>query len=187
MYLPNGLTEKELKFIKAYLGEYGKDYYANGTQSVLLAYNTKDENTAGVMAYELLRNPKIVEYVNEYKRVKAESINENDIVNELIEIREYAKKEGKYSDALKANELLGKWKAMFTDKNIVQNETFEDFVVKMRNESNVSQSETVNKSINNPVYKNDLSGNSDDQEETNKSELVEAGTKKRIIPNETAQ
>lgn len=131
MYLPNGLTDKEEKFVNAYLGEYGKEYWGNGTQSVLLAYNTTDENTAGVMAFELLRNPKIVNYINEYKRVKADSINESDIVNELLELRELTKKEGKYSDALRANELLGKWKAMFTDKQITQNETFEDVILKL--------------------------------------------------------
>lgn len=48
------LTKKQKVFVK----EYAKT--DNGTQSALKAYDTDDENTAGAIASENLRKPKIV-------------------------------------------------------------------------------------------------------------------------------
>lgn len=54
------LTEKQKSFIKAYLR------MLCGTKAVVEAYpEVKNRNTAGVMAHELLRNPKIKKIVDE--------------------------------------------------------------------------------------------------------------------------
>lgn len=54
------LTEKQKNFIKAYLRRLC------GTKAVVEAYpEVKNRNTAGVMAYELLRNPKIKKIIDE--------------------------------------------------------------------------------------------------------------------------
>jgi phage terminase small subunit len=54
------LTEKQKNFIKAFLKRLC------GTKSVVEAYpEVKNRNTAGVMAHELLHNPKIKEIIDE--------------------------------------------------------------------------------------------------------------------------
>lgn len=50
---PDGLTPKQRGFVKDYL-ETG-----NGTQAALNNYDTEDANTAGVIAWDNLRKPKI--------------------------------------------------------------------------------------------------------------------------------
>lgn len=50
----DGLTPKQNAFVEAYLANG-----CNGTQAVFTAYDTDNEGTAGGMASELLRNPKI--------------------------------------------------------------------------------------------------------------------------------
>jgi phage terminase small subunit len=58
-----GLTEKQKAFCREYIREW------NATHSYLVAYpNTKNENTAGVEAFRLLRNPKIEEYITEIQK-----------------------------------------------------------------------------------------------------------------------
>lgn len=51
------LTKKQADFVKEYLDS------GNGTQAALKAYDTEDPNTAGVIAHENLRKPKILEYL----------------------------------------------------------------------------------------------------------------------------
>jgi len=54
------LTEKQKNFIKAYLKRLC------GTKAVIEAYpQVKNRNTAGVMAHELRRNPKIKKIIDE--------------------------------------------------------------------------------------------------------------------------
>ena len=53
------LTKKERGFVKDYIRT------ENGTQSVLNNYDTDDENTAGVIAHENLRKPKIQKAIQE--------------------------------------------------------------------------------------------------------------------------
>ncbi len=51
------LTKKQAEFVKEYLDT------GNGTQAALKAYDTEDPNTAGAIASENLRKPKIIEYL----------------------------------------------------------------------------------------------------------------------------
>jgi phage terminase small subunit len=54
------LSEKRKNFIKAYLR------YLNGSKAVRYAYpEVKNRNTAGVMAYELLRNVRVKQIIDE--------------------------------------------------------------------------------------------------------------------------
>lgn len=53
------LTNKERGFVNSYTNTENKRTFGNGVQSVMQNYNVKNENTAGVMAHELLRNPKV--------------------------------------------------------------------------------------------------------------------------------
>jgi phage terminase small subunit len=54
------LTEKQKNFIKAFLKRL------QGTKAVIEAYpEVKNRNTAGVMAHELMRNPKIKKIFDE--------------------------------------------------------------------------------------------------------------------------
>ena len=57
------LTMKEKGFVNSYTDIDSKETFGNGVQSVMKNYNVKNENTAGVMAHELLRNPKVLSVV----------------------------------------------------------------------------------------------------------------------------
>jgi phage terminase small subunit len=64
------LSNKDKRFVKELL-ETG-----NKTQSALKAYNYKNENTAGVMALEKLRNPKIQQAI----QTIADSIPDDELI-----------------------------------------------------------------------------------------------------------
>ena len=51
------LTKKQAEFVKEYLDT------GNGVQSALKAYDTEDDSTAGNIASENLKKPKILEYL----------------------------------------------------------------------------------------------------------------------------
>jgi hypothetical protein len=57
------LTPKERGFVNSYTDIDSKETFGNGVQSVMKNYNVKNENTAGVIAHELLRNPKVLSVV----------------------------------------------------------------------------------------------------------------------------
>ena len=59
------LTPKERGFVNSYTDPNDKTTFRNGTQSVLKNYNVKAYNTAGVMANELLNNPKVLSVINQ--------------------------------------------------------------------------------------------------------------------------
>jgi len=54
----HGIPPKQQALIRAYTNPE-KPTYLNGTQSALVSYNTTDRNTAGVMAHEVLKQPKV--------------------------------------------------------------------------------------------------------------------------------
>lgn len=100
------LTLKQRKFIEVYDG--------NGTEAARVAGYTGDDNTLGVTAHELLRNPKISQAVNE--RVSKS-------LTKLIATREDRQKfwtdtmhssDLEMAYRLKASELLGRSQADFT-------------------------------------------------------------------------
>ena len=110
------LTAKQ----KAFIEELPKNQW-NGTQAAIAAgYSAK---SAGVMAHRLLKNPAIAK---ELDKRTAEIVERTDVeVGEVIaELRKYAFDRGHKatnSERLKALELLGKYKAMFTDRTVTEN------------------------------------------------------------------
>lgn len=100
----DGLTLKQKRFADHYI-ETG-----NGTQSVLVAGYDTDYNTAQNIAYENVRKPKVVSYINRQLAIK-------DAKPELIleVLLDKLKNENDFI-SLKAAELLGKHLRMFTDK-----------------------------------------------------------------------
>ena len=113
----NELTTKQKSFIEQLpLNQW------NGTQAAIAAgYSAK---SAGVMAHRLLKNPAIAK---ELDRRTAEIVERTDVeVGEVIaELRKYAfdrEYKATNSERLKALELLGKYKIMFTERKVVEDE-----------------------------------------------------------------
>lgn len=108
------LTDKQRLFCHEYL----KDL--NGTQAAIRAGYS--ENSAQEIASENLSKPMVSEYLESLKneKFKQVDITVDDIINDIIETRKAAAQAEKLTDRLKANELLGKYKKMWTDKVDVQ-------------------------------------------------------------------
>lgn len=109
------LTSKQQMFVKEYLVDL------NATQAAIRAGYSP--NGAEVTGHRLLINAKIAEQVDRAKEKRADKvgISAEDVLNSIREIRDEARAAEKYSDSLKANELLGKHLKLFTDK--VEQET----------------------------------------------------------------
>ena len=106
------LTAKQKGFIE----ELAKNQW-NGTQAAVAAgYSAK---SAHVMASRLLKNPAIT---GELDRRTAEIVEKTDVeVDEIVRgLREIAfgRKKATNTEVLRALELLGKFKAMFTDRQV---------------------------------------------------------------------
>lgn len=107
----DALTDKQRKFCI----EYMKDF--NATQAAIRSGYRK--RTAGSMGTENLQKPLIkaeLDRLREKVYTDAE-ITVNDIVQRLTDLSVNAKKD---SDRLRALELLGRYKAMFTEKTQVK-------------------------------------------------------------------
>ncbi len=102
------LTAKQLKFIEAYQG--------NGTEAAKLAGYTGDDNTLGVTAHDLLRNPKISDLIQkrQSKELKKLIATREERQNFWSEVMNDTKVEMR--DRLRGSELLGKSEADFTEK-----------------------------------------------------------------------
>ena len=92
--------------------EYVKNGF-NGVQAVYAAGYKQGYNSACVEASRLLRNAKVIEYVEE--SLKNSKMGADEVLERLAEI---ARKDAKFSgsDVVKANELLGKGHKLFTEK-----------------------------------------------------------------------
>ena len=113
----NELTAKQKAFVEQLpLNQW------NGTKAAIAAgYSPK---SAGVMAHRLLKNPVIAK---ELDKRTAEIAQKTDVeIGEVIaELRKYAfdrEYKATNSERLKALEMLGKYKVMFTDRQIVEDE-----------------------------------------------------------------
>ncbi len=126
MYLENGLTEKQERFCREYLVDY------NATQSAIRAGYSPD--TAYSIGHENLKKNEIRERIDELQDNIFANLSEKLIIEQIWKIYKKAIENEKLSDALKAQELLGKYKAMFTDKQITSVETFEDHILKLESQ-----------------------------------------------------
>ena len=70
-----GLNIKQQEFIELYL--HDKELRGNGTKCYMRAYGIKDENVAGVSSYDLLRTPKIKQYMDDNNKEMSELLREN--------------------------------------------------------------------------------------------------------------
>lgn len=104
------LTDKQRLFCHEYL----KDL--NGTQAAIRAGYS--ENSAQEIASENLSKPMVSEYLEKLKNEKFAKVDitVDDVINDIIKTRTEAANAEKLSDRLKANELLGKYLKMWTDK-----------------------------------------------------------------------
>lgn len=109
---PEGLTYKQ----ELFCAEFLKDFSAAGAAR-RAGYS---EQVANKTAYQMLQNPKISKRINELQgnRETRTKITVDEILKRLIRIADAAETDQDFNVALRALELLGKNKAMFTDKNI---------------------------------------------------------------------
>lgn len=104
------LTPKQETFCREYLIDL------NGTQAAIRAGYS--EKTANEQASRLLADVNIREIIQNSMDARAEVtlITAEDVLKDILETRKAAAADGKHSDRLKANELLGKHLKLFTDK-----------------------------------------------------------------------
>ena len=109
------LTAKQAAFVQEYLVDL------NATQAAIRAGYSK--KTAEKIGYENLRKPEIQAAIKEAmdRREKRSNITQDFVLSELYKIATQGADDGpesslKYSNKLKALELLGKHMAMLTDK-----------------------------------------------------------------------
>ena len=109
------LTAKQQMFVK----EYQVD--RNATQAAIRAGYS--EKTAMEQGYQLLQKTSVKEAIDKGTEKLAEKvdISAQDVLESIKRIRDKAEAADKNTDALKANELLGKHLKLFTDK--VEQET----------------------------------------------------------------
>ena len=97
------LTNKQELFCREYIIDF------NATQAYIRAgYKAKNENTAGVQANKLLRNTKIVKYIEELKRKREEKldINAQYVLEQAVEVLHIAMgREAHKSSYTKGNEV----------------------------------------------------------------------------------
>lgn len=109
------LTAKQAAFVQEYLVDF------NATQAAIRAGYS--EKTAGKIGFENLQKPEIQAAIKDAMgdREKRTHITQDFVLSELYKIATQGADDGpesslKYSNKLKALELLGKHMAMFTDK-----------------------------------------------------------------------
>jgi len=92
------------KFVTAYLSNS-----LNATQAYHFCHPNASLSTCRSGGHKLLNNERVVEELNRIRgEVSNFNITKDDIIQSNLEIRKLAIKEKKYSDALKANELITK-------------------------------------------------------------------------------
>ncbi len=107
------LTKNQKIFVNEYL------IARNGTRAYLHAYpHVKNENVAAVNANRLLRNAKIEAVIDNAleKQQKRTEITADQVLTNIKRVGEKAEEIEKYSEALKAQELLGKHLKLFVDR-----------------------------------------------------------------------
>jgi len=74
------LTPKQKRFAEAYTDITNKQTFGNGTQSVLIAYNTESTDTAKRLAHDLTTKPNVLNYIEELNAKHGNSIEERSKV-----------------------------------------------------------------------------------------------------------
>ena len=104
------LTRKQALFVSEYLVDL------NAVQAAIRAgYGARN---ASSNAYRLLRRPDVTEAIRLAVEAWAErlQLSSEDVLRSIVDIRGKAVTGGKLTQALRANELLGKYLKLFTDR-----------------------------------------------------------------------
>ena len=81
----------------------------NATRAYLSINEDAKTTTAGTEGCKLLKIPNVQQYIKEFEELPVNlKITKEEIILSNIELREMSKKDGQYSSALKANELIAK-------------------------------------------------------------------------------
>jgi|14BtaG_2_1085337.scaffolds.fasta_scaffold08893_3 phage terminase small subunit len=107
------LTPKQERFCIEYI-ETG-----NASEAYRKSYNAENMKPESIHreAFELLRSPKIASRLKEYS--EANELTVQSVMDGIKRLAKKAESNGKFNDALKAHELLGKHLQAFTDKQVV--------------------------------------------------------------------
>jgi phage terminase small subunit len=116
------LTPKQEMFVREYLIDL------NATQAAIRAGYS--ERTAGAIGAENLEKPEIAAAIQKAmdERAQKVSVTSEDVLDAILRIGGKAEGAGKYTDALKAQELLGKHMKLFSERIEISRMTLEDLV-----------------------------------------------------------
>lgn len=113
-YYQNELSPKERAFCEAYVESY------NAVDAYLKAYDTANINTAKTNSYQVLKRPRVKEYIKELQKEAFERamITPERVANKLSDIAFSAKDDAYYNTTaqLKALDLLQKQLGLQTQK-----------------------------------------------------------------------
>ncbi len=107
------LTLKQRVFLKEYIK------HRNGTKAVMIAYCTNDPNTAGAIASENLRKPKISDAIE--KIMNLEGLSLQSLASRLKDIITNPKPEDAVS--VKAIDTFGRWTGLDHPRSVINIES----------------------------------------------------------------
>jgi phage terminase small subunit len=104
------LTRKQTLFVSEYLVDLNAAHAA-----FRAGYSA---HTAKEIGYRLLHKPEVAEAIRRAVEARAErlQLSSEDVLRSIVDIRGMAVTEGKLTQALRANELLGRHLKLFTDR-----------------------------------------------------------------------
>lgn len=96
--------EKYRKFVQEYLTNG-----LNGRHAYQAVYHKSNDNSSDVGASRLLKNSKVQEFMEEFKNLPENNkLSKAEIVQNIIDTRDEAFRNKRYTDVLRANEILTK-------------------------------------------------------------------------------
>lgn len=115
-HTPTGFTTREELFVMYYVAGDPRAL-GNGTKAAIAAGYS--ENSAAKIASELLTKPKIRAAIDaELKRISQRlNLTATKVLGDIERIANKAEAAGKFGDAIKGKELLGKHLKLFTEKH----------------------------------------------------------------------
>lgn len=115
---------------KAFADNYLRDPERNPSRAYLKVYAKAKQSTADVNASRLLKNAKILEYIQKFEEKVTEKtvITAEFLLERLRRNDDLAVEQKKLNDSNRALELMGKLRGLFIDKIETKDTTFEEFL-----------------------------------------------------------